>query len=151
LQGTEHQLQTVREVYERGRQHEHCRYVVEEDDAKREDAGRVQALGRDREYSPVPQVVRLGHVSRVEENLEGEDEDEEGEEDTRAPEHVPDGYFRGYAYGDEQGQNYREAAEGVYEERCDDEDQGRCDLYAGVHAVYERARLDELAEDDITL
>ena len=83
LERAEDELEAVGEIYERGREHEHGRDVVEEDDPQREDAGRVQALGRDREYPPAPQVVRLGHVSGVEEYLEEQDKDEEEEEEPR--------------------------------------------------------------------
>ena len=54
------------------------RRELEAGDAQRDDASRVEALGRDREYPPSPQV--LGDVPRVEKDLEYQDEEQEAEE-----------------------------------------------------------------------
>jgi hypothetical protein len=51
----------------------------------------------------------LRHISRIEEHLEGEDEDKERDEEPRASKYVPEGYLRDDAYEDEQPQHDGEA------------------------------------------
>src|SRR5919112_5571727 len=70
LQGAEDQLEAVGQVYERGRQHQHRGYVVEEDHAQAQDPRGAEPLNRDREHTPAPQVARFGHLPCIEEDLE---------------------------------------------------------------------------------
>src|SRR5215217_9547083 len=148
-QGAEDQLQPFREIHERGREHEHGRDVVDEDDAEAQNRRILEPLRRDREYPPLPQVV--GNVPGVEEDLEEQDKEQEAEKELGAPKQVAQGDTRRDLYQGEERECYCEAEKVVYQERGGQHhDDGR-DLEAGVEPMDHRPRIHELPEDDVAL